>query len=264
MKKQIFMAAIVAVIMVVPACKKPVQDIVTVQFSVGDVKIVSAGGQKAVKSGEAVSYNDSIVTGASSFVDLNVGTRGVIRIAENSTVRMAALKTTAGNDQIQFEMDKGKILVVMAKLSKESGFSVKTRTTIAAIRGTSFMIVSDPKTSKISVLKGKILVQLAKEGKLAAGIETMLEANKKVVVSEDLANEIIAGKKQMEVVALSPKEISEIKKEMKDIKINEKLDQEAQKEFTDITRDSETGKEGKPGSTKRQDAPKEMQSIPSL
>ncbi len=264
MKKRVFILALLAAIMVLPTCKKPVEALVTVQFSVGDTKIVSSGGEKAAKSGDVVSNDDSIVTGASSFVDLNVGTRGVIRIAENSNVRMAALKTATGNDQVQFDMDKGKILVVMAKLSKESGFSVKTRTTIAAIRGTSFMVVSDPNDSRIYVLKGKILVQLAKEGKLAAGIEKMLEANKKVIVSEDLANVIIAGKKQMEVVPLSQKEISEIKEQIKDIKISDKLDPEAKKEFTEITSDSETSKKVKTVPMKRQDAPKDIQSIPSL
>ena len=66
------------------------------------------------------------------------------------------------------------------------------------------MVVSDPKNSRIYVLKGRILVQLAREGKLAENIEKMLEANKKVVVSEDLVNEIVAGKKEIEVVSLNP------------------------------------------------------------
>ncbi|HNW28563.1 MAG TPA: FecR family protein [Spirochaetota bacterium] len=264
MKIRIFMVALLATSMALPTCKKTAQDVITVQFSVGDVKIVSAGGEKAARAGETVSFEDSIVTGASSFVDINFGTRGVIRLVENSRVKMTALKTETGTDQVQFDMDRGKILVVMAKLSKESGFSVKTRTTIAAIRGTSFMVVSDPNDSRIYVLKGKILVQLAREGKLAAGIEKMLEADKKIVVSEDLAGEIIAGKKQLEAVPMTPKESADIRKEIKEMKINEKLDQDALKEFNEITSEAEKKTGGTQGTMKRQDAPKDIQSIPSL
>jgi len=83
-------------------------------------------------------------------------------------------------------------------------------------------------------------------------------------VSEDLAKEIIAGKKQLEVVPMTPKESADIKKEMKDIKVNEKLDQDALKEFNEITSDSEKKTGGTQGTMKRQDAPKDIQSIPSL
>jgi len=250
----------------VMTCKKADQETVTVQFSVGDVKVLSAGGERAVISGTVISYNDSIVTGAASFVDLNFGTRGVIRIVENSNVKIAALKTADGADQVQFNMDKGKILAVMAKLSKDMGFSVKTRTTIAAVRGTSFMVVSDPGDSRIYVLKGKILVQLAKEGKLAGAVEKMLEANKKVIVSDDLVDQIVAGKKDLEVAALTPKEAADIKKELKDIKANEKLDDEAKKELMEMTSDSDSNKGGVkgPGPVKQKDAPKDIQSLPAI
>jgi hypothetical protein len=262
MKKGICLLALLAIITVLSACKKEPEK-VTVQFSVGNAKIVSASGEKAATSGDVVSHDDSIVTGPSSIVDLNFGTKGVIRITENSLVKMAALQANTGNEQVEFDMKKGKIFVIMSKLSKETSFSVKTPTTLAAIRGTSFMIVCDPKLSKISVLKGKVLVQLAKEGKLAENIEKMLEANKKVIVSEDLVNQIIAGKKEIEVVSLSPKEISEIKKEIKNIKVSDKLDPEAQKELTEITQDSAV----KPDTTKnkkQETQNKDIQPMPSL
>ncbi|MBP7737379.1 MAG: FecR domain-containing protein [Spirochaetes bacterium] len=266
MKKVFIMPVLMAVAISVTTCKKADQEMVTVQFSVGNAKILSAGGEKAAAAGAVISYNDSIVTGAASFVDLNFGTRGVIRIVENSTVKMAALKTADGADQAQFDLDKGKILVVMAKLSKEAGFTVKTRTTIAAIRGTSFMVVSDPKDSRVYVLKGKILVQLVKEGKLAGTVEKMLEANKKVIVSEDLVDQIVAGKKDLEVAALTPKETADIKKELKDIKAGEKLDAEAKKELTEMTSDSDSkagGVKG-PGPVKQKDAPQDIQSLPAI
>lgn len=264
MKKLFIMLMLMAVALSVMTCKKADQETVTVQFSVGDAKVLSAGGEKALTSGTVISYNDSIVTGAASFVDLNFGTRGVIRIVENSTVKMAALKTADGADQVQLDMDKGKILVVMSKLSKDMGFSVRTRTTIAAVRGTSFMVVSDPRDSRIYVLKGKILVQLAKEGKLAGAVEKMLEANKKVIVSDDLVDQIVAGKKDLEVAALTQKEAADIKKEMKDIRAGEKLDAEAKKELTEITADPDSKPGGVKGPVKQKDAPQDIQSLPAI
>lgn len=259
MKKGIFMIALLAIIAALTVCKKEPEK-VTVQFSVGNARIVSARGEKAASPGDVISYDDSIVTGALSVVDLNFGTKGVIRIVEKSNVKMAVLQAHTGNEQVQFDMKKGKIFVIMSKLSKESSFSVLTPTTLAAIRGTSFMVVSDPKNSKIYVLKGRVLVQLAKEGKLAENIEKILEADKKVIVSEELVNEIIAGKKEIEVAPLTPKEISAIKDEIKDIKISENLDPEAQKEFTEITGD----KKVKPDTTKKKKQETQNKEIPTI
>jgi hypothetical protein len=262
MKKGIFILALLAILTVLSTCKKEPEK-VTVQFSVGNAKIVSASGEKAASFGDVVSYDDSIVTGPSSVVDLNFGTKGVIRITENSRVKMAALQANTGNKQVQFDMKKGKIFVIMSKLSKESSFSVKTPTTLAAIRGTSFMVVSDPKDSRIYVLKGRVLVQLAKEGKLAENIEKMLEANKKVIVSEELVNQIIAGKKEIEVAPLTPKEISAIKEEIKNIKISDKLDPEVQKEFKEISPDSKV-KSDTMIKKKQETQNKDIQPMPSL
>ncbi|HOD16541.1 MAG TPA: FecR family protein [Spirochaetota bacterium] len=265
MKISIIFLALFVAITVFPGCKKsPEQELaVTVHFSVGNARIVSAGGEKAAVSGDSISFNDTIVTGAASIVDLNFGSKGIIRIVENSSVRMAQIQPSPGTSQVQFDMEKGKIVVIMSKLSRATDFSVRTPTTIAAIRGTSFMVVSDPGSSKIYVLKGRILVQLAREGKLAGNIEKMLEANKKVVVSEDLVNQIVAGKKDIEVVSLNPKEISDIKKEIKDIKASDKLDAEAQKEFAEILRDADE----KPGAAKKgrtEPQNQDIQSIPSI
>jgi hypothetical protein len=259
MKNHIIALALVAAMSVVPACKKKPEQEITVQFSLGNARIITAAGEKAVAPGDVLSFDDRIVTGPSSAVDLNFGTKGVIRISENSSVTLTALKDDSEGEQTQFYMKKGKIFVIVSKLAKGSNFTVATQTTLAAIRGTSFMVVSDPKTSKISVLKGKILVQLAREGKLAENIEKMLEANKKVVVSEDLANQIIAGKKKLEVAPLTPKEIAEIKKEMKEIRISDNLDPEVQSELKELSKETpDTIKNKTLGS------PKEIPTIPSI
>lgn len=264
MKNHIILLAVLAALLAHPACKKkPGQELgVTVQFSAGDVRIVTAAGEKAAVPGDIITFDDSIVTGASSVVDLNFGTRGIIRIVENSRVTMAALRGPSGNEQAQFEMKTGKVVVIMSKLSKGSGFSIITPTTLAAIRGTSFMVVSDPASSKIYVLKGRILVQLAKEGKLAENIEKILDANKKVIVSEDLVNQIIAGKKEIEVAALTPKEISDIKEEIKDIKTSDTLDPEARKELNEIISAEATPETIK--NKKQETKNKDIQAIPSL
>jgi hypothetical protein len=261
MKKRIFIIALLAAMMIFPTCKKKPGQEVTVQFSIGDAKIVSAAGQRPASSGEIISFDESIVTGKASVVDLNFGTKGVIRITENSNVKLAMLQDKAGNEETQFDMNRGKIYIILSKLSKVSNFSVKTPTTLAAVRGTSFMVVSDPKSSKISVLKGQVLVQLAQEGKLAEKIEQLLEANRKVVVSEDLANAIIAGKKKLEVSPLSAKEIAEIKEEIKKIKVSDKLEPDAQKELNELTKDLKTGATKK---STQDSGNKDVQPMPSL
>ena len=100
MKKSIILLALFVALTMLSACKKtPEQElVVTVHFSVGNARIVSAGGEKAASSGDIISYNDTIVTGASSIVDLNFGNKGIIRIVENSSIRMAEIQASPGNE----------------------------------------------------------------------------------------------------------------------------------------------------------------------
>lgn len=266
MKKFLTLACIVSVSLLSPYCKKASQETVSIQFAVGSAKVVTPSGEKPAIAGLRVYLDDRIVTGSGSFVDLVLGTRGVIRVAENSDVALRTLTDDKGSS-LQFDMDKGKILSVMGKLSKTSSFTVKTRTTIAAIRGTAFMVVADQYTSKVYVIKGEVLVRLAQEGTLAKRIETILTANKKVVVSEELAKEIAAGNKNLTAEPLSPKESEEIRKEIKDIKAGEKLHQDVLKELDEIA----AAPEAKPQaerevrrSEEKKTPPKEEQSVPSI
>ena len=118
------------------------------------------------------------------------------------------------------------------------------------------MVVSDPGSSKIYVLKGRILVQLAREGTLAGNIEKMLEANKKVVVSEDLVNQIVAGKKDIEVVSLN----------LKRFRYQERIDKTSDKPVLKrkVCRDTGDADENPCGEKEGRDPNQDIQSIPSI
>ncbi len=57
----------------------------------GDARLLSQNGERQLAPGDTVAQNDTVRTGAASIIDIVYGTSGLIRINENSQVRMTSL-----------------------------------------------------------------------------------------------------------------------------------------------------------------------------
>ncbi len=237
MKKQLSVYLILAVASLGSCKKNEIQTVMNIASAVGDVKLVTDQGEKSPQAGDSVAQGDMIVTGKSALVDILYSTRGLIRISENSQVRISLLAFDSEKENTRLAMNKGKLFVTISKLTKSSSFEVSSSTAVAAVRGTSLSVIADEKSSRIVVLKGKVSVQPVKEGKVIEGSESTVETRQAVELNIDVVRQISEQKAQMQVVMVKEAEVKEIQREISDIqdaKSVQRLDPEAQQEAREV------------------------------
>lgn len=231
----------IAVTAIGMSCKKEnAEKSMSLYSMIGTVSIVSDGGKRRAAVNDLIKKGDTIVTGATSQADIVMGGKGLLRISENSTVLMASVIDAASND-VQMELDNGKVFVTLSKLSKGS-FKVKTPTAVASVRGTSFRVVADKKESRLDVLSGKVQLNPVSQNAVVEDVEAVVESNQSATLDAKTTETLIKEKKQIAVRELKKEEVEEIKKEIKDIKPEkiDRLDEGSRREL-----DSELQETGK-------------------
>ncbi|MCL1911530.1 MAG: FecR domain-containing protein [Leptospirales bacterium] len=210
-----------------------------VQFFIGNVKISGERGEVSAKQGDILSINDVIKTGGKSYVDILYASSGVIRINENSSVSIAAIPDNENNSTI-LGMEKGKLFVALSKL-KKNDFNVKTSTLVAAVRGTSFSVVSDKAGSKVSVLKGTVSARPVKKGNVIEEKAADIHENFKTdYINEAAVDKITAGK-EIATVKMTDAETTEFMNEANDIKENiDKISELSPQEKENIEKEMRT------------------------
>lgn len=212
-------------------CKKEDPDkTVKVYSIVGEVRIAAKDSEKPAAVGDTLSAGDSIRTGENSMADILFGTTGVIRVQPGSNISIATLMDQATGDS-QLDMSSGRLNVTLAKL-KKGEFRVKTGTAVAAVRGTTFRITADEKTTRLDVVTGAVRVNPVQNNAVIATVEKTVETNQTVELDEKAVKQAVEEKKEIEVVELKPEEVKEIREEVKSLKpeMLEKLNDEARKE----------------------------------
>ncbi len=191
-----------------------------IQTVLGDVNISTAGVSRSASAGETVAMNEIITTGKNSIADLTYGTSGVIRISANSKISISSIVDKTSNSTT-IDMENGKILLTLSKL-KGTGFNVKTNTIAAAVRGTSFLVESGKKGSRLLVLKGKVNLNPVKDGKTIEDKTTAVEKGMKTdYITEKNVESIVLGKTVMNApVKITDSEIALIKAEVREMKID--------------------------------------------
>ena len=222
----------VLIMIILQSCKKPAEpekNSLTVQAVIGEVTVTADGADKSPLAGDRIYENSVIKTGQSSLIDVKYSDYGVIRINENSIMLVSDLK----QDSL-VELNKGKIFAVLSKLKKNTQFRVKTTTTVAAIRGTSFRISADEKNSRIDVLAGTVKVNPVKEGEVIEDVEKFVEKNTAVEMNQKKVDEIIEKKLEIKAAAIQPETVEEIRMEAKNIALDEKTAEAVKEEIKSV------------------------------
>lgn len=137
-KRNILTAALIIAASISTGCGK--KDIKAesgiVKFVSGDVSIVSGSSRNKIKQGDKVFVSDRIITGADGVAVIEIADGlAIAEIQNNADFKIASL---SGNSS-ELHADQGNIwLNVMKKLVKGESVSLKTKTTVAAVRGTKF------------------------------------------------------------------------------------------------------------------------------
>lgn len=148
----------------------------------GSIEILK-GGRKAWEpalKGRAVAEGDSIKTGPGAWCEILFKEGTFVKMEENSEAAAESLKTSPEGREFSFSFLKGKALWMAAKLKGKllSKFSVRTPTTVCAVRGTDFsIIVSTTGGTTVGLFEGKVaLTGGDAEKELLAGGEATADA----------------------------------------------------------------------------------------
>lgn len=192
-----------------------------IQSLLGDVKIITASGEKKAAIADKLAINDTIITGKKSVADLTYGSSGIIRISENSRVSIAVIAGDTSTESM-INLDKGKVFLTLGKL-QNTGFRVKTPTVVASVRGTSFVVSADTvKGARLSVMKGTVTVVPVQKGEAIEGKEISVGAGQKIdYVSTRTVDQVLKGNAVIAVKPMTEAEIIEIKNGTVDIRIDE-------------------------------------------
>ncbi len=124
-----------------------------ITFVVGDVIVQRNNKDNIAVVGMKLSQGDIIVTKSASIAELLYADKSIVRIFENTKVKIASIQDNQENVSVINGVIKAKI----AKLQKGQSKKVYTPTTVCAIRGTEFFVaVSDSSDSRVNMEEGNL------------------------------------------------------------------------------------------------------------
>jgi len=162
------------------ACKQQ-QNAVTARliFMQGDVTIIQNDINKLAGIGALVSPDDMITTGDKSIAVVQIADRAIAHIGSNSKVIVKSLLDTSVN----LYLEKGEVISKVERLQKGHEYMIKTRSVVASVRGTQFLVKSDEKIGKIAVNTGSVMVQPVIETEKGVVKESVIEGGKQAIVT---------------------------------------------------------------------------------
>lgn len=176
---------------------------------VGDVTISGDNGTnwKPAAPGDAVKQADIVKTGPASYCDILMPQRGIFRVEASTVVYISKLQKQLE----QLEVRSGKVAVkVSTKLTEGENFLVETKSGVAAVRGTEFVVENMDGVMNTSVNEGEV--------KVAPVLDIEGDSNVIKTVQEELTVSVTSN----ETVSFDEKENKEISKDVsalvKDIK----------------------------------------------
>ncbi len=177
---------------------------VVVSALAGDVQVIHAKEKaRPAKHLEELNEGDTIFVGKKSFAALQYGSDMVIKLSPNTKMRVSTI-----GSQSQVYLDQGKLFSKVSKLKKGDSFSVKTKTSIAAVRGTEFLVnYAGSGGTFVTVGEGKVAVALvAGEGDKVAK-EEMVDAGKTAVVEKTIIVRPVSIEEKKDIVTFSDVEV---------------------------------------------------------
>lgn len=225
------------IILIMAACaeKRPVTEeeiiekICTVTLLEGEVvRFVEGGSEElSIAAGDNLNESDTVKTGPASTLELQLGDSSLIRIKENSELKILKLYQDVGEQSTQLFLNSGKLLANPEEQTEGSSFEVQTQTITLGVRGTEFVMISDEEGTKVAVKSGKVAIKsrmdieaLEKIKEIDPELAQVIEetVNREVTVGADEKLEV-AGKEleaAAEQISLKVEEIVAVLEEGKE------------------------------------------------
>ncbi len=186
-------------------------DAARIHFIVGSVDIFSAGKKVQPLIGGVLGKNDVVETAQKSSCDLLFADMMLVRIGEKTKAVVGSLKEALDSS---LNLSKGKIMLIFTRLGKDSVLRVKGTTVTIAVRGTVFSLSADENRSAVSVLDGKVEMEIRDNARVKkVEVETGFLAE----LTRELIDDVLSGKKEVPVRKLSVAEKRILLDELSDI-----------------------------------------------
>ena len=194
--------------------KNKEEKVFSISSLIGDVKVISQGNKSPAATGMKLLPGDEIITGKSSIADVLYREDGVVRVSPDTSLKIDSL---AADESGRLSLANGSVFVALSKLSKTKSFSVKTQTTVAAVRGTSFRVASVNGATEVAVITGKMLVTPVVNGAESEKGAIVVEEKKAVTVDAKAAEAAASGTKEIAVREIPKAESEAIMKDVMSI-----------------------------------------------
>ena len=254
MFKSIMVIAIIAYFVAISltSCKKDAPDQAIATFVIGDVTLYRSNADpRPLKHRDIIKKGDTIKTGQESLLAFQIGEEASIQIKENTEVNITIILENKKNE---LYLEEGKVFTTVKKLKKDTSFSVRTKTSVAAVRGTEFSVSFEKGKSVVAVNGGKIAVQRVVEDKIDEKIDiiekgTVIEVTDKITTRELNDEEAIEFAQVQNTPIIenvqekTQSDLQEIEKDFLRNKEGGKDQTNTEKDDTEINKDGETAKE---------------------
>lgn len=166
----------------------------------GDVKIVEGENVQNASAGLILKAGQTIRTGADSMAEIFVKDQGIVRLSDNTEFGLTRVDASG----TEMNQKSGTSTVFLKRLKQDSDFSISTPTSVAAVRGTSFMVnVKSKSESVFALYDGAIEVKNDKgqsvvmDGKGELSVTDKSDITKQAI--KPLSKESLANLKKMAV-----------------------------------------------------------------
>ncbi|MBI3396439.1 MAG: FecR domain-containing protein, partial [Spirochaetia bacterium] len=126
----------------------------------GSVHVLNNGTERAINLGDYLLPGDTLKTEKTATAEIFVKGQGLMKVSENSEIQMGAI---LAQGQTSVEVRAGSAAMFLKKQDRQGEFTVKSPTAVAGVRGTSFLVtVDDKSTTRFALVEGAIELKNAK------------------------------------------------------------------------------------------------------
>lgn len=156
-KLSILIVLYVVAVTAITSCKKQEQNIALATFTIGEPKVIKSDKSTALlKFGDVLDKDDTVTTDINSHVTIQVGENIMFKVFPETTLKISKIFESLSTE---LYLDEGIVASKIKKLGKNHEYNVMTKTTLASVRGTMFLVTSGVKTTIVSASRGEVAVK---------------------------------------------------------------------------------------------------------
>ena len=141
-------------ILCIPLCREPTSErVALVTFVSRKAELIRENKASLLKIGDFLKKGDAVRTGRNSHLEITVRDQGVIRVGEQTEIRMEELIL---HSRARIRLKKGRAGIFLNKLKRKGTFKVVLPTATASVRGTRFLVRTSGRGDLFALFNGKM------------------------------------------------------------------------------------------------------------